>query len=45
MNVYPAKQIRNIALIAHDGSGKTSLVDVALYDAGMATRIGRVDEG
>ena len=45
MKVYPAKQIRNIALIAHNGSGKTSLVDVALYDTGMATRIGRVDEG
>jgi elongation factor G len=45
MNVYRAEQIRNVALIAHGGSGKTSLVDVALYDSGAATRIGRVDEG
>ncbi|HKV86312.1 MAG TPA: elongation factor G [Ktedonobacterales bacterium] len=45
MNVYRAEQIRNVALIAHGGSGKTSLVDAALYDAGVVTRIGRVDEG
>ncbi len=45
MNVYPAEQIRNIALIAHGGSGKTSVVDAALYDSGAATRIGRVDDG
>ncbi|MGZ3665132.1 MAG: elongation factor G [Ktedonobacterales bacterium] len=45
MNVYRAEQIRNVALIAHGGSGKTSLVDVALYDSGAVTRIGKVDEG
>src|SRR5258707_10810121 len=45
MNVYRAEQIRNVALIAHGGSGKTSLVDVALYDTGAVTRIGRTDEG
>src|SRR5258705_13972010 len=45
MNVYRAEQIRNVALIAHGGSGKTSLVDVAFYDTGAGTRIGRTDEG
>ncbi len=45
MKVYRADQIRNIAVIAHGGSGKTSLVDAALFDAGAVTRIGRVDEG
>ncbi|MGZ3675298.1 MAG: GTP-binding protein, partial [Ktedonobacterales bacterium] len=45
MNVYRAEQIRNVALIAHGGSGKTSLVDAALYDSGAVTRIGKVDEG
>ena len=45
MNVYRAEQIRNVAVIAHQGSGKTSLVDAALYDTGAVNRIGRVDEG
>ncbi|HUY78480.1 MAG TPA: elongation factor G [Ktedonobacterales bacterium] len=45
MNVYRANQIRNVALISHGGSGKTSLADVALFDTGAATRIGKVDDG
>ncbi len=45
MKVYKADQIRNVALISHGGSGKTSLVDVALYDTGAVTRIGKVDDG
>jgi elongation factor G len=45
MNVYRAEQIRTIAVIAHGGSGKTSLVDAALYDTGAVNRMGRVDEG
>jgi elongation factor G len=44
MNVYRAEQICNIAVISHGGSGKTSLVDAALYDSGAANRIGKVDE-
>ncbi len=44
MRVYPSERIRNVALIAHGGSGKTSLVDVALFDTGATTRIGRVDD-
>ena len=45
MNVYRAELIRTVALIAHGGSGKTSLVDAALYDTGVVNRIGRVDDG
>ena len=45
MKVYRAEQIRNVALISHVGSGKTSLIDAALYDSGAATRQGKVDEG
>jgi elongation factor G len=45
MKAYRAEQIRNIAVIAHGGSGKTSLVDAALYDTGVVTRIGKVDDG
>src|SRR5215471_5058049 len=45
MKVYTAEHIRNVALISHVGSGKTSLIDAALYDSGTATRQGKVDEG
>src|SRR5438132_9810865 len=45
MKVYTAEHIRNVALISHVGTGKTSLVDAALYDTGAVTRQGKVDEG
>jgi elongation factor G len=45
MKVYTAEHIRNVALISHVGSGKTSLVDAALYDSGATTRQGKVDDG
>src|SRR5207248_11296326 len=44
MKVYTAEHIRNVALISHVGSGKTSLIDAALYDSGAVTRQGKVDE-
>jgi elongation factor G len=45
MKVYEAKDIRNVAVVGHGGSGKTSLVSALLFDAGAATRIGRVEDG
>jgi elongation factor G len=39
------KDLRNIALIAHGGAGKTSLADAFLFDAKVNTRQGMVDEG
>jgi elongation factor G len=45
MKIYRAEHIRNVALISHVGSGKTSLVDAALFDSGAVTRQGKVDEG
>jgi elongation factor G len=45
MKIYRAENIRNVALISHVGSGKTSLVDAALFDSGAVTRQGKVDEG
>jgi elongation factor G len=40
-----AELIRNIALVAHNGAGKTSLAEVMLYKAGKSNRIGRVEDG
>ena len=39
------EQIRNIALIAHTGSGKTSLGEAMLFNGKVTTRIGRVEDG
>ncbi|MGI6487058.1 MAG: elongation factor G [Syntrophomonadaceae bacterium] len=45
MNVYPTEKIRNIALIAHGGAGKTSLTEAMLFNSGATKRMGKVDEG
>jgi elongation factor G len=37
--------IRNVALVAHHGVGKTTLAEAMLFQAGAASRIGRVAEG
>ena len=39
------EKIRNIAVIAHGGAGKTSLVESMLFDADATDRIGRVEDG
>ena len=45
MNVYEGKNIRNVGIVGHGGSGKTSLVSAILFDTGATNRLGRVDDG
>jgi elongation factor G len=45
VNVYEGKNIRNVGIVGHGGSGKTSLVSAILFDTGATSRLGRVDEG
>ncbi|MBI4480380.1 MAG: GTP-binding protein, partial [Acidobacteria bacterium] len=45
MKVYQGKDIRNVGVVGHGDSGKTSLVAAFLYAAGLTTRLGRVDDG
>ncbi len=45
MKVYPTEGIRNIALVGHGGTGKTSLAEAMIYNTGATKRLGRVDDG
>ena len=45
MKTYPMDKIRNVALIAPHGVGKTSLADAMLHVTGKVGRRGNVDDG
>ncbi|MDX1979999.1 MAG: elongation factor G [Bryobacteraceae bacterium] len=45
MKVYESTDIRNVGLIGHGHSGKTSLAAGMLYSTGATSRFTRVDEG
>ena len=45
MKNYSAKNIRNVALAGHAGSGKTSLIEAACYLTGQTDRLGHVADG
>lgn len=40
-----SEQLRNVGLVAHVGSGKTSLAEAMLFNGKATTRLGSVDEG
>ena len=45
MKEYATSQIRNIALFAHGGAGKTSLAEAMLFVAKASNRLGKVEDG
>ncbi len=44
MKVYQSNEIKNIALLGNDGSGKTTLTESLLYEAGIIKRRGRITQ-
>lgn len=45
MKVYGPKEIRNVVLLGHGGSGKTTLTSAMLFASKAVTRFGKVDDG
>ena len=45
MAEFSTDKIRNVTIIGHGSSGKTSLVEALLFNAGGSNRVGRVEDG
>ena len=45
MKEYPRRDVRNVAIIAHHGAGKTSLAEAMLFLSGATQKLGKVDDG
>jgi len=44
MAQYDVEKMRNVGFFGHGGDGKTSLAEAMLFNAGMTTRLGKVDD-
>lgn len=44
MKVYRTDEIRNVVLLGHGGSGKTSLVEAMAYVSGATNRMGKITD-
>ncbi len=45
MRKYAVDRLRNLAIVAHGGAGKTSLAEAMLHCAGATDRLGKTDDG
>src|SRR5712691_6819441 len=45
MKVYSGSEIRNVAFVGHNDTGKTTLVSQLLFNAAAVTRLGRIEDG
>lgn len=45
MKVYSGSEIRNVAIVGHNDTGKTTLVSQLLFDASATTRMGKIEDG
>lgn len=45
MKTYTTEKIRNVVVLGHGGSGKTSLVEAIAYMAGLTSRMGKISDG
>src|SRR5258706_11521023 len=45
MKVYAGSEIRNVAVVGHNDTGKTTMVSQLLFDAGVTTRLGTIGDG
>src|SRR5947208_1299595 len=45
MKVYSGSEIRNVAVVGHNDTGKTTLVSQLLFNTGATTRQGRIEDG
>jgi len=45
LKTYDTKHLRNVCLVGHGGTGKTSLTETFLFNSGVINRIGKIADG